>query len=109
MRILVDTRKRACQDKQQRESEEREQRAAEERRKIEEQEKLQREIDERARREQRLVKIKRDQEMAKKKAALNSVMVGTDIATHDQCSNTIIGCSPYTTGLTVFIRTDRMH
>ncbi len=73
----MDTRKRACQEKQQREAEEREQRAAEERRKREEQERIQREVEERARREERLVKIKRDQEMAKKKAALDSVMVCT--------------------------------
>lgn len=66
LRIMVDTRKRSYQEKQQREAEERE---AEERRRRDEEERI--------RKEERLAKIKRDQEMAKKKAALESVMVHT--------------------------------
>lgn len=72
LRIMLDTRKRAHQERQQREREERE---TEERRRRDE--------EERVRKEERLAKIKRDQEMAKKKAALDSVMVHT----HIHCSN----------------------
>ena len=75
LRVMVLTRKRVFEEQQRKQREEEQRRTAEVERAKKETERIEFEMEQRARKEARLAKIKRDQEMAFKKAALDSVVV----------------------------------
>ena len=86
LRHTVLIRQHTFEEAQRVQREEAERQAEEERREREERERVKKEVEERARKEARLMKIKKDQEIALNKAKLEKALVCTYIGQVNDCA-----------------------